>query len=241
MHILNRFINRKTSGAIDSFREESHRKHERLYVATALASLVLALAFAFHLGKVPFLLLFAMSALGILYNATIFPDGRRFRSLKDLPGSKNIAMALAWAFVAAELPRVASTLSLSPAAVTAFSFTFSMVFIRSVMSDTLDIQSDRLLGRETIPMLIGEARSRNLLLGISMVTFVFLALSYPLGWTGTLSFFLLSCPIYVWICFYICDKRSTSSGVIREGLWETIYIIAGVSALAWLIIAGRSV
>jgi hypothetical protein len=49
-----------------------------------------------------------------------------------------------------------------------------------------------------------------------------------------LSFSLLSCMIYVWICFGLCGRRPTFSGAVREGLWETTYLIAGASSLVWL-------
>lgn len=234
MHILNRLLDRKTSSLIGSFREDSYRDHERRYLTAALLSLLVALALAFHLGTAPFLLLLAVSIMGILYSTQTFSAGRRFRMLKDIPGSKNIAMALAWAVATTILPWVGFASFLTPATGVAFFFTFTTVFIRSVMSDTLDIQNDRFLGRETIPVVIGEDRSRSLLLGISFLTFALLALSHPLGWTGSLSFFLLTCMIYVWICFGVCGRRPTFSGVVREGMWETTYLIAGVCSLVWL-------
>jgi (E)-4-hydroxy-3-methyl-but-2-enyl pyrophosphate reductase len=237
MHTLNRFLDRKTSSLIGSFREDSYRKHETRYIACALISLFVALALTAQLGRAPFLLLLAVSILGILYNTRTFPEGWRFHMLKDIPGSKNIAMALAWAVVAAILPWLEFADSLPPATGVAFLFTFNTVFIRSAMSDTLDIQSDRFLGRETIPVLIGEEVTRVFLIGVSVATFALLVLSTLLEWTGSLSFFLLAGVIYLWLCFGICGRRPTFSGVVREGLWETTYLIAGVSSLVWLWLA----
>jgi len=178
-------------------------------------------------------MLCVMSVLGILYNTKIFPQGWRFRRLKDLPGSKNVSMALAWAIVTTVLPRMQFSLSIAPATVVAFLFAFTIVFIRSAMSDMLDIQSDRLLGRETIPVLIGEVGTNALLVALSSGVFMLLVLANPLSLTGPLSFFLSTSVIYIWICFRICGRRSQFSGVVREGLLETIYIVAGVIALLW--------
>ena len=56
----------------------------------------------------------------------------------------------------------------------AFAFTAGIVFIRSALSDILDIQSDRLIGRETLPVLIGGKKTLLLLQGISGLLFVLL-------------------------------------------------------------------
>jgi (E)-4-hydroxy-3-methyl-but-2-enyl pyrophosphate reductase len=235
MHTLNRFMDRKTSATIGSFREEIYRAHEKHYIGAALASLAAALFLATTLGKGPFILLLSISVLGILYNTPILPFRGRLRRLKDLPGSKNISVALAWGAVGALLPALIERQNLSPAMAVAFLFIFSVVFIRSSMSDLLDIQSDRLIGRETIPVVIGEKRTRQLLTGIALSTGLILVLSYLLEWSSTLVIVLLVCLFYILICFKLYDRRSGLSGVVLEGLLETIYVIIGTASLLWLL------
>ncbi len=234
MHVLNRFINRKAS-SISSFREESYLLHERIYVTLAVVSMILALGASLIAGRAPFILLFVISLSGVLYNTNLLPSGWRFQSLKDIPGSKNIATAVAWGAVAALLPRLETGLAPAPGLAVAFFFTAALVFIRSALSDILGIQSDRLIGRETIPVLIGEGRTLLLLQGISGLLFVLLLAASPAGWTTTLSFVLLSSVVYIWICFKLYDRRSGFSGVVLEGLLESSYMIAGVSAFLWLV------
>lgn len=238
MHILNRFMSREKDAILGSFREASYLKHKRLYPAVAVVAMLLAWAGAFLAGPAPFIMLFLMSILGVLYHLRVLPQGWRFRSLKDIPGSKNVSMALAWAAVAAVLPRIEIHPSVSPALIVAFLFTFSIVFMRSALSDVMDIQSDRLIGRETIPVLIGEEKTRLLVQGISAALLVLLVLAYAAGWSSSLNLFLLICVFYVWICFKLCDRRSAFSAVVLEGLLETNYIIAGIGAFGWLLVAG---
>jgi 4-hydroxy-3-methylbut-2-enyl diphosphate reductase len=233
MHVLNRFINRKAS-SISSFREESYLLHEKIYMTLAVCSMILALGAAFIAGPAPFVLLFVISLSGVLYNTNLLPTGWRFQSLKDIPGSKNIATAIAWAAVTALLPSVASGLAPTPGLMVAFTFTTGVVFIRSALSDILDIQSDRLIGRETLPALIGERKTLLMLQGISGLLFILLFASPPVGWTTSLSFVLLTVVFYVWICFKLYDRRSGFSGVVLEGLLESSYLVAGMSALLWL-------
>ena len=236
MHTLNRFINRKTgSSIIGSFREELYRKHEKLYLFTALLALFLATISSFIIGPAPFFLLLLISALGVLYNTRLLPENWRLKRLRDLPGSKNVSMAMAWGTVATVLPQIEIDLAITPGMIVAFLFVFTMVFIRSAMSDTLDIQSDRLIGRETIPALIGKEYTQILLQGILFFLVILLVIAYPAGWVSSLSLALLSCPFYIWICFKLCDRRSQLSSVILEGLLETCYLVAGLSAFLWIV------
>jgi len=234
MHVLNRFINRKAS-SISSFREESYLLHEKIYMTLAVLSMILAISASFAAGLAPFILLFVISLSGILYNTRIMPRGWRFQSLKDIPGSKNIATAIAWAAVTALLPWIEAGPTRTSGVVIAFLFIAGIVFTRSALSDILDIQSDRLIGRETIPVLIGERKTLIILQGISGFLFVLLLAAPLAGWSTSLSFFLLTCVFYIWICFKLYDRRSGFSGVVLEGLLESGYMIAGVSAFFWLV------
>jgi 4-hydroxy-3-methylbut-2-enyl diphosphate reductase len=179
-------------------------------------------------------LLFLISALGVLYNTRILPEDWRFKSFKDLPGSKNIFVAMAWAAVAAVLPQFEIDLSITPGMIIAFLFTFGVVFVNSAISDIMDIQSDRLIGRETIPVLIGKKPTQILLKVILFMLLILLGISYPCGWTSSLSFALLACLFFIWIYFKLYDRRAAFSGVVQEGILETSYILAGVSSLIWL-------
>jgi 4-hydroxy-3-methylbut-2-enyl diphosphate reductase len=220
-------------GFIGSFREETYLQHEKLYLYSAIVCVAVALILAFSNGIVPFMFLFVISLAGILYNMKIMPRGWRFQSLKDLPGSKNIFMATAWGTVTAILPALNNNYSLHAALIIAFAFTFGVVFIRSAMSDILEIQSDKLIGRETIPVLFGKTPTLTLLKIISLILLVLLIISNPAGWTSSLSFFLITCILYIWICFQLCDRKAGFSGAVLEGLLETSYIIVGLSVLVW--------
>jgi (E)-4-hydroxy-3-methyl-but-2-enyl pyrophosphate reductase len=235
MHVLNRLLGLKPAGLIGSFREENYRRHGKFYLFNALGSILVALVLAFNNSVLPFIFLFVISLAGILYNMRILPKKWHFRSLKDLPGSKNIFMSIAWGIVAAILPALNKDYSLHAGLIVAFGFTFGIVFIRSAMSDILEIQSDKLIGQETIPVFFGKTRTLNLLKIISLILTALLLFSYPAGWTPSLSFFLLACILYIWICFRFCDKESALSGAVKEGLLETSYIMAGFCVLLWRI------
>jgi 4-hydroxy-3-methylbut-2-enyl diphosphate reductase len=234
MHTLNRLMDRKASTIIGSFREESYRKQKKAYVTTAIICMLFALISSFIVGINTFVLLFLISALGALYNTEILPVDWRFRSFKDLPGSKNIFVAIAWAAVVAVLPQFETSLAVTPGMIVAFLFTFGIVFVRSAISDILDIQSDRLIGRETIPVLIGKKPTQILLKTILALLSILLSVSYSFGWTSSLSYALLICIFFMWIYFNLYDRRAQFSGAVQEGILETSYVLAGISSLTWL-------
>ncbi|HPG71345.1 MAG TPA: hypothetical protein PLT21_04885, partial [Syntrophales bacterium] len=76
---------------------------------------------------------------------------------------------------------------------------------------------------------------RRLLDAISLFLALLLVLSYPLKWTTSLSFTLLSCVYYMWICFELCDRRTALSAAVINGLLETNYVLAGLCTMGWLI------
>lgn len=233
MHVLNRFINRKTS-SISSFREESYLTHEKLYLTLAALSIVSALGVSLTMGILPFLVLLAISLLGVLYNMRLLPAGSRFTSLRDIPGSKNISTAFAWAVAAALLPRFETGFVFDFGFIVAFFFTAGIVFIRSAMSDILEIQSDRLIGHETLPVLIGEKKTLTILKFVSGGLFFLLLFPPFAGCCASLALSQLVSIFYVWICFKLYDKRAAFSGVVLEGFLESSYIIAGISSIIWL-------
>jgi hypothetical protein len=102
----------------------------------------------------------------------------------------------------------------------AFLFTFALVFTRSAMSDILDIQSDKLLGRETIPVMIGKEKTQGVLKAILLISLIILLAAHPAGWSSALGYFLASCILYIWICFRLCDRRAGLSGAVVEGPWK---------------------
>jgi (E)-4-hydroxy-3-methyl-but-2-enyl pyrophosphate reductase len=235
IHVLNRLISRKPAGLVGSFREESYNRHKKAYLYTALLSIAAALALAFNTSFIVFGVLFVVSFTGAIYNMNILPKNWRFRSLKDLPGSKNLSMSIAWSIVTAILPALDKPYSLNAGLIVAVCFTFGIVFIRSAMSDILEIQSDKLIGQETIPVFFGKERTISVLKIISLILFVILLFSYVIGWISSLSILLVLCILYVWICFQFCDKKVALSGAVKEGLLETSYIIAGFCVLLWRI------
>ena len=236
MHVLNRVSTSKEMGLIGSFREQSYLRHEKYYRIAAILSLAAALVLSLYESLLSFITVAVISLAGVLYNMKILPRVLHFQRLKDIPGSKSLFMATAWGIVTAILPGIHdSAMNYSGMAV-GFSFTLSIVFIRSSLSYIMEMQSDKLMGHETIPVVFGKENTQILLKAIILILVLILIVSGVTGLSSRLSFFLTLCLLYLWICFRLCDRRAGLSGAAIEGLLETSYIIAGFAVFCWFVL-----
>ena len=157
----------------------------------------------------------------------------RYRSLAQIPGSKAIFISITWAVSTGLIPFLgAATPSLSALPVV-LAFTFSMAFIRTVLLDVKDVQGDRIIGKETIPIAIGKESTKAILVAISIVLTILLITSPMIGWTSEFSYYLIPCVIYACGYLYLHHKRLMPGGLICESITDLNFILAGIMVLVW--------
>ena len=78
-------------------------------------------------------------------------------------GSPEMFLAAA---AAALLPGITSKAALTPAVAVVFIWAAALVFARTAFFDLLDVQGDRIMGKETLPILLGNRRTIVLLKGM---------------------------------------------------------------------------
>jgi len=125
------------------------------------ASTLTVLIGAFLINHPTFYLMLFASIAGSAYHVTILPEKLRkifpYKSMKDIPSSRDLFVALAWATILTFLPQtIQSTLVIDPASIATFSLIFILSFLRSLIFDLRDIEGDRIMGRETLITIIGE-------------------------------------------------------------------------------------
>jgi hypothetical protein len=64
-----------------------------------------------------------------------------------------------------------------------------------------------------------------------------LILAFLSGQASSLALVQLACLFYILLCFKLYDRRSGLSGVVLEGLLETMYIITGAASFLWTLAA----
>jgi 4-hydroxy-3-methylbut-2-enyl diphosphate reductase len=96
------------------------------------------------------------------------------------------------------------------------------------------MQGDRIVGKETIPILLGEMRSMRLLKTLLMVLTAILVFSSAFHLTSSLGFFLIICPLLISIIIFAYERALMFPGIRLEFLLETQFLVAGVISFTWV-------
>jgi 4-hydroxy-3-methylbut-2-enyl diphosphate reductase len=236
MHILNHLTGRLSDQYNDPERASFYVRHRIFLSLLAAAAGGTGLLLAFTKGTVSFGILLLMSLLGLTYNLGIIPPGLtsgRYRRLRDIPGSKTLLIAAAWGVVTSLLPSLydANVPVWSGAAV--FLWSTGLVFVRTAFFDTLDMQGDRIVGKETIPILIGEKRSLRLLKSMLLVLLMALPVLSLAGLLPSLAYALSLCPVFIAGVVLGYERSLMIPGIKLEFLMESQFLLAGIITLLW--------
>ena len=236
MHIFNNLIGTKADRYNDPDRSSFYNKNKILLAFLAFAAGGIGLMTAYSVGWIPFLILFGMSIMGLSYNLRLIPKRfayDKYSRLRDVPGSKTVLIAMAWGIVTSVLPRlsVSGDIHLNTAII--FLWSLSLVFVRTAFFDILDMQGDRIVGKETIPILLGEKRALSLLKTILAINFGILLVSSAFQLISSLGFALLICPAFVFIMLSAHERGYMLPGIRLEFLVESNFVMAGVMTLVW--------
>jgi len=236
MHILNNLIGTKADRYNDPDRSSFYNNNKILLAFLSFAAGGIGLMTAYSVGWIPFLILFGMSIMGLSYNLRLIPKRfayGKYSRLRDIPGSKTVLIAMAWGIVTSVLPRLSVSGNIQLNTVIIFSWSLSLVFVRTAFFDILDMQGDRIVGKETIPILIGEKRALRLLKTILVINFGILFISSAFQLISSLGFALLICPAFVFIILSAHERGYMLPGIRLEFLVESNFVMAGVITLAW--------
>jgi 4-hydroxy-3-methylbut-2-enyl diphosphate reductase len=113
-----------------------------------------------------------------------------------------------------------------------------LVFFKTLFFDILDMQGDRIIGRETLAISLGEKRSMRLLDVVSIVLIVMLPLFSAYQLVSALGFILTLCPVFILMVILAYRKGSLLPGIRLEFLVETHFILAGLLTFIWTAIDG---
>ena len=147
MHTLSRLTDERSGRFNDPLRTSFLLRHKRLFKLASYSGIASAMILAWMLGWTGFFLLLLIVISGMVYSLT---------PLKELPGSKTLFIAGAWTTAAVLVP--CRELLLTPACLMVAAFSFLLVVLRDVLMEIIDVQGDRLVGRETLTILMGEDR-----------------------------------------------------------------------------------
>jgi len=249
MYLWNSMANIESMQHHGISRYRFYHQFRRLLFAISAISIVVFLLISFYLSReVGVLMLFATLA-GSVYYTTYLPGWIRaffrYKNLKDVPSSRDLFVALAWATVLTALPPLINqqpfNLPVTPAT---FCWIFILAFLRSLIFDLRDIEGDRIMGRETLITIVGEKRARKYL-QVLIVTCFGCLLLFPasMGFKAYLKqntvLFLFQIPVLLYIYAFVRVNPRISQGrsVLFNLFADGLFFCAGVGALiAWMVI-----
>ncbi len=242
---LGRRAESKAGGSGVSRRGAFFQAHPRWMSAAAMLFSAVSIAALVPFGWVAVALLAVSYAMALAYAALITSRKRWGLSatglvpfLRNIPASKDILAAGGWMAVTALVPVVAAhgTLTSYPVALVA-GFVFGLAFIRSVMLDFSDVMADRLLGRDTLPALIGPRPARALLAVVACALAAMLAVGTAFGGVVGPRYWILLCPAYILCYLLVFDRLITVSerrcAVVVDGGTLFAGLIALLHSVLW--------
>jgi 4-hydroxy-3-methylbut-2-enyl diphosphate reductase len=238
MHTLNNLTGLKADRYNDPEREAFYRGHYLFLICLALSSGAAGLLIAYSQGITSFVVLLTMSILGLSYNLRLIPksfDFGKYSRIRDISGSKTILIAVAWGVVTSILPAISAGNVSALKASIVFFWATGLAFARTAFFDILDMQGDRIVGKETIPILLGEKNSIRLLkmvLGLWAVLIVIVSLS---GVLPSLGLGLFLCPIAMLVLIGMHENGFMLPGIRLEFLVESHFFIAGMVTLIYAV------
>jgi len=247
VYLWNSLANRENTLHHDISKYRFYNKYPRALLFMSGASTLTLLIGAFLINRPTFYLMLFASIAGSAYHVTIIPEKLRkifpYKSMKDIPSSRDLFVALAWATILTFLPQtIQSTLTIDPASITAFSLIFILSFLRSLIFDLRDIEGDRIMGRETLITIIGEKLARKAIFLIIWTCVALLLISpMVLGLTAyshtkTLRFMFLVpvlfyAAVFVRFNVRIRSNHSALFSLLADGLFYLAALGAFISTI----------
>jgi 4-hydroxybenzoate polyprenyltransferase len=241
VHTLNRLAEVKAGKLNDPNRSEFYQQHQAILQASALASGLGAIAMSLGLGWGALALTTLMVVMGGLYQTDLVWGERanslKYRRLRDIPTSKTLFVPLAWAVMTLILPALSSGRPVLWWQIGALScMAFLLVFVRSTLLDIRDIQGDRLVGKETIPIVLGIKRTMQLLVAATAVLALLFIMAPVGGGTTPLHASFLFGVGYLAAVAYLITHQRIARRFLSESLVDGTFLVFGAIALVIMLV-----
>jgi 4-hydroxy-3-methylbut-2-enyl diphosphate reductase len=199
-------------------------------VSLAVLALLTALSLGIYQGRGYALAVCGASALGLSYKLPIKLLNRKF-SIRAIPGSKDVLGTLALAVIGLVLPAWQQDHLWVWHSLSALLFAGALVFSRSIILSLAHMQKDQILGRETLPILIGRSRSQFLMYVILALAWCFNA-ALALQAMNIRAFAVLTlCAIYPIVYQWIYHIRFSAERPRFDPGVEPALFLVGLMAL----------
>jgi 4-hydroxy-3-methylbut-2-enyl diphosphate reductase len=213
MYLFSPFLDPLGLGAKGPARARFLERNRLVLLASGGVAMALTLALAASLGFKALAVVVGASLVGAAYK-------RRFRigslrwSLRSIPGSKDVMVAMALATVVVAMPVWQEGRAWDLRAFAALFLVGVLAFVRTVIYEIRDMQNDQIVGKETLPIMLGKRATKvvlalllgTLLAGTLWLTFQSRAEGHPLA----VALVLVVCASYPMLYLWLYHERFTA-------------------------------
>ncbi|MBW1709223.1 MAG: UbiA family prenyltransferase, partial [Deltaproteobacteria bacterium] len=240
MHMLNLFLDKEAGKYNDPDRVLFLESHKTVLIGSGILSGLVCLALGLKISFSIFILFVGTSAVSLLYSVNLIPGFLRpylrITKLKDIPASRTLSVSGGWALSLSLIPVLAFGEALTWSTAIVAAIIFLLVFIRSSLGGIFDIQGDRIVGQETVPIIIGEERTLSLLnLAVALLALA-LAGGWLLSFLSSLALFLLVLPAYATFYLILHKRERLVIGTFFEALVDVNFLLSGLVAWLWMVL-----
>lgn len=224
-------LNRRTDATEDALNHADRfritSKYSKILFLSAILAYVLALILAVNHGVTAALVTAIPIVSGTLYSVCVFPNGWKYRRLKEIPLGKNILVSAAWGASFSLLPVAMSEGSVSLSTLVNFLFIFCWTFVASVLPDIRDRAGDAAAGVATIPVIFGIRRTKILLTLLNLAGGVVLVILGLLAIPKATAVIALAASLtYSQACILSID-RSRNTDLLCDVVSDGQFLVVG--------------
>ncbi len=232
-HILNAFSEKRAQEINEPAQQIFIEKNKGWLKTLSYFFLFLSIFFSFYYSIYLGIFLFFASLLGILY---LIPS-----PLLKIPCSKDIFTASAWTILSTLFYQTLSKRHLNLEFLIVPLLFFFIFLCRGIIYDLKDLQGDRMVGKETIPIYLGIKKSIILFNLLFFLICFLIFFWFILGLFKNYFFFLIFFFFFIWIFFplhilfyYKLFQKKIIPGGVRFSLYiDSFYILLGLFFLIY--------
>jgi 4-hydroxy-3-methylbut-2-enyl diphosphate reductase len=234
MYLLSPFLDPLGLGAKGPARARFLERNRFVLVVSALVALTLNLGLAASLGGKVLVVVIGASLVGAAYKRRFRMNGADI-SLRSIPGSKDVVVSLALATVAVITPVWQEGRVWDLRTFAAIFLVGVLAFVRTVVYEFRDMQNDQIIGKETLPILLGKHATKVVLLGLLgtllagtlWLTFESRSQGHPL----VVALVLVICAAYPMLYLWLYHERFTTGRNRFELSVDLSFYLVGLLAL----------
>jgi hypothetical protein len=170
MYSINNYFEKDLLKLVNPYKYDIYQKFGAPFLFVSIASMGVSIYFANQFNSATTALVSGSYLLGLVYSTnmvkTIIKKINR-GLIRKIYNSKIVA-CFGWIIMTVLVPMIATTPSL-PALISLSAFLFVLVFLRTALLDLIAFQGDLILGKETLPVLVG---TRSVILISVIISFL---------------------------------------------------------------------